>query len=141
MSDPREALEAVRGEISKAVIGQDRVVGGVFAGLLLGGHVILEGVPGVAKTLLVKSLGRSLGLEFSRIQFTPDLMPSDVTGNLVYESGSRDFRFRPGPIFANLVLADELNRTPPKTQAALLEPQAARQGSVAGDAARRPDPY
>ncbi len=141
MSDPREALEAVRGEISKAVIGQDRVIGGVFAGLLLGGHVILEGVPGVAKTLLVKSLGRSLGLAFSRIQFTPDLMPSDVTGNLVYESGSRDFRFRPGPIFANLVLADELNRTPPKTQAALLEAMEERQVSVEGEGRRLPDPF
>ena len=139
--DPRASLTAVRAEVAKVVRGQDSVIWGLNVALLLGGHVILEGVPGVAKTLTVKALARALDLEFKRIQFTPDLMPSDVTGNLVYEAGPGTFRFRPGPIFANLVLADELNRTPPKTQAALLEAMEERQISVEGEARRLPDPF
>jgi MoxR-like ATPase len=141
MTDPRESLIAVRAEVAKAVKGQEQVVGGLLAALLLNGHVILEGVPGVAKTLTVKALGRALDLDFRRIQFTPDLMPSDVTGNLVYESGTGEFRFRPGPVFANLLLADELNRTPPKTQAALLEAMEERQVSVEGRSQPLPDPF
>jgi MoxR-like ATPase len=132
-------LQAVRAEVAKAVMGQEEVVDGMLAALLLGGHAIVEGVPGVAKTLTVKALARALDLEFRRIQFTPDLMPSDVTGNVVYEN--RDFRFRPGPVFANLLLADELNRTPPKTQAALLEAMEERQVSVEGRAQALPDPF
>jgi MoxR-like ATPase len=141
MKDPRDALAAVRDEVSKAVVGQDAVVWGVLSALLVRGHVILEGVPGVAKTLLAKALARTLGLDFRRIQFTPDLMPSDVTGNLVYEAKAGKLRFRPGPIFSNLVLADEINRTPPKTQAALLEAMEERQVSIEGETHPLPDPF
>ena len=141
MSDARTALAQVRSEVGKVVVGQDPVLWGLTAALLLRGHVILEGVPGVAKTLMVKALARSLDLEFRRVQFTPDLMPSDVTGNVVYEASSGSFRFRPGPVFANLVLADELNRTPPKTQASLLEAMEERQVSIEGEAHRLPEPF
>jgi MoxR-like ATPase len=141
MKDPRDALAAVRDEVSKAVVGQDAVVLGVLSALLVRGHVILEGVPGVAKTLLAKAMARALGLDFRRIQFTPDLMPSDVTGNLVYESKVGTLRFRPGPIFSHFVLADEINRTPPKTQAALLEAMEERQVSIEGETHPLPDPF
>jgi MoxR-like ATPase len=141
MAEPNEVLRAVRTEVGKAVKGQEPVVFGMLAALLVRGHIILEGVPGVAKTLLVKALGCSLALDFRRIQFTPDLMPSDVTGNMVYESATGTFRFRPGPLFANLVLADEINRTPPKTQAALLEAMEERQVTVEGEAYPLPSPF
>ncbi|MCW3037434.1 MAG: regulatory protein [Actinobacteria bacterium] len=141
MAEPNEVLRAVRTEVGKAVKGQEPVVFGMLAALLVHGHIILEGVPGVAKTLLVKALGCSLALDFRRIQFTPDLMPSDVTGNMVYESATGTFRFRPGPLFANLVLADEINRTPPKTQAALLEAMEERQVTVEGEAYPLPSPF
>jgi MoxR-like ATPase len=141
VSDPREALAAVRTEVGKAVAGQDHVVGGLLAALLVRGHVLLEGVPGVAKTLMVKALARSLDLRFRRIQLAPDLMPSDITGNVVYESGTGEFRFRSGPVFANLLLADEINRTPPKTQAALLEAMEERQVSVEGESHSLPEPF
>jgi len=141
VAEVSEALNAVRVEVAKAVKGQEPVVFGVLAALLVRGHVILEGVPGVAKTLLVKALGRALALDFRRIQFTPDLMPSDVTGNMVYESSTGAFHFRTGPLFANLVLADEINRTPPKTQAALLEAMEERQVSVEGEAHPLPSPF
>ncbi|MGH2717080.1 MAG: AAA family ATPase [Actinomycetota bacterium] len=141
VGDPRAALGAVRAEVAKAVRGQDPVVAGVLAAMLVRGHVILEGVPGVAKTLMVKSLGRALSLEFHRIQFTPDLMPSDVTGNMVYEAKNASFHFRSGPIFANLILADEINRTPPKTQASLLEAMEERQVSVEGESHPLPSPF
>ena len=137
----REALDRVRGEVAKAVVGQDEVVRGLLVGLLARGHVILEGVPGVAKTLLAKAFARALDVSFRRIQFTPDLMPSDVTGNVVLEPAGGEFRFRPGPVFANVLLADELNRTPPKTQAALLEAMEERQVSVEGESHPLPDPF
>ncbi len=140
-SQPRKALAAVRTEVGKAVIGQDPTVWGLVTAFLVRGHVILEGVPGVAKTLMVKALARSLDLQFRRIQFTPDLMPSDVTGNVVYEARTGEFRFRPGPVFTNLLLADELNRTPPKTQAALLEAMEERQVSIEGETHPLPDPF
>ncbi len=141
MTDPRAALQRVREEVGKAVVGQDSVTWGLLAAFIVRGHVILEGVPGVAKTLLVKTVAAALNLDFRRIQFTPDLMPSDVTGNVVYEAKTSKFHFRPGPIFANLVLADEINRTPPKTQAALLEAMEERQISVEGDAHPLPAPF
>src|SRR5947207_765368 len=141
MTDPRETLGAVRAQVAKVVMGQEQVVTGLLASMLLQGHVILEGVPGVAKTLTAKALARSLDLEFRRVQFTPDLMPSDVTGNLVFESATAEFRFRPGPIFANVLLADELNRTPPKTQAALLEAMEERHVSVEGEGRILPAPF
>jgi MoxR-like ATPase len=137
----RAALAAVRAEIAKAVVGQDQVVTGLMIALLCRGHVLLEGVPGVAKTLLVRALAASLSLESRRVQFTPDLMPGDVTGSLVYDAKTAEFEFRPGPVFTNLLLADEINRTPPKTQAALLEAMEERQVSVEGTPRPLPEPF
>ena len=141
-SDPaREALRALRVEVAKAVVGQDAAVTGLVIALLCRGHVLLEGVPGVAKTLLVRTLSAALSLQTKRIQFTPDLMPGDVTGSLVYDARSAQFSFREGPVFTNLLLADEINRTPPKTQAALLEAMEERQVTVDGDPRALPDPF
>jgi MoxR-like ATPase len=134
----RDAFSRVRTEVGKAVVGQDAAVTGLMIALLAGGHVLLEGVPGVAKTLLVRTLSHTLKLETKRVQFTPDLMPGDVTGSLVYDSKSGEFEFRQGPVFTNILLADEINRTPPKTQSALLEAMEERQVSV--DGATRPLP-
>src|SRR3954453_4378857 len=139
--DPRAALTAVRDEVAKAVVGQDPVVTGLVIALLCRGHVLLEGVPGVAKTLLVRALAAALSGETKRVQFTPDLMPGDVTGSLVYDARTSRFEFRPGPVFTNLLLADEINRTPPKTQAALLEAMEERQVSVEGTPRPLPDPF
>src|SRR4051812_36426848 len=108
-------------EIGRVFVGQDTLVRGVLAALLADGHVLIESVPGLGKTLLVRTLGRVLGCAFNRIQFTPDLMPSDVTGSPVYDERQHDFRFRPGPVFTQLLLADEINRAPAKTHSALLE--------------------
>ena len=144
MSDPPAAhapIARVRDEIAKAVVGQDGVVTGLIAALLVRGHVLLEGVPGTAKTLLVKSVAGALDLAHARVQFTPDLMPSDVTGQTVYLQETAEFEFRQGPVFTNLLLADEINRTPPKTQAALLEAMEERQVTVEGAARRLPDPF
>jgi MoxR-like ATPase len=137
--EPRDAVLALRDEVGKVVVGQDGVLSGLVAALLVRGHVLLEGVPGVAKTLLVKTLAAALDLDTRRVQFTPDLMPSDVTGQLVLEGCT--FRFREGPVFTNLLLADEVNRTPPKTQAALLEAMEERQVSVEGAARPLPEPF
>ncbi|MGY4709812.1 AAA family ATPase [Mycolicibacterium sp. CBM1] len=137
----RAALLALRGEIAKAVVGQDAVVSGLVIALLCRGHVLLEGVPGVAKTLLVRATAAALSLDFKRVQFTPDLMPGDVTGSLVYDARTAEFVFREGPVFTNLMLADEINRTPPKTQAALLEAMEERQVSVDGQPRPLPDPF
>ncbi|HEY3332634.1 MAG TPA: AAA family ATPase [Capsulimonadaceae bacterium] len=121
----RDVMERIRLEIGKEVVGQDDTVLGALTGLAVGGHILLEGAPGLGKTLLVRTLAKSIGLSFSRIQFTPDLMPADVTGTNILsqpdEAGHRDFVFRKGPIFANIILADEINRATPKTQSALLE--------------------
>jgi len=136
----RTALLALRQEVGKAVIGQDPVVTGLVIALLCRGHVLLEGVPGVAKTLLVRSLAASLSLDTKRVQFTPDLMPGDITGSLVYDRDS-GFTFREGPVFTNLLLADEINRTPPKTQASLLEAMEERQVTVDGTPRMLPDPF
>jgi MoxR-like ATPase len=137
----RSALEALRLEISKAVVGQDAAVTGLVVALLCRGHVLLEGVPGVAKTLLVRTLAATLELGTKRLQFTPDLMPSDVTGSLIYDARTAEFSFQPGPVFTNLLLADEINRTPPKTQASLLEAMEERQVSVDGIPRALPDPF
>ncbi|GAA1278348.1 MULTISPECIES: AAA family ATPase [Planotetraspora] len=137
----REALATLRAEVGKAVVGQDAIVTGLVIALLCRGHVLLEGVPGVAKTLMVRALSATLSLDFKRVQFTPDLMPGDVTGSLVYDAKSSEFEFREGPVFTNLLLADEINRTPPKTQAALLEAMEERQISVEGSARMLPDPF
>ena len=142
--DPRIAILSVRDEVAKVVVGQDGTLSGLVAALLARGHVLLEGVPGVAKTLIVKTLAAALDLDVKRVQFTPDLMPSDVTGQLILEGpagAESGFRFRPGPVFTNVLLADEINRTPPKTQAALLESMEERQVSVEGVAHPLPDPF
>ncbi|MFE9428035.1 AAA family ATPase [Kitasatospora sp. NPDC006697] len=139
--DPRQALSALRAEIGKAVVGQDPAVTGLVVALLCGGHVLLEGVPGVAKTLLVRALSTALDVETKRIQFTPDLMPGDVTGSLVYDARTAEFSFQPGPVFTNLLLADEINRTPPKTQASLLEAMEERQVTVDGEPRPLPEPF
>jgi len=131
----RKTMEAIRAQIAIEVVGQDETVLGALTGLAVGGHILLEGAPGLGKTLLVRTLSKAVGLTFSRIQFTPDLMPADVTGtNILAQSdqhGRRDFVFRKGPIFANIVLADEINRATPKTQSALLE--AMQEHSVTAD--------
>ena len=132
-----QVAEEIRAEISKRVVGQKEVVEGLLTALLANGHTLLVGVPGLAKTLLISTLAEALDLEFSRIQFTPDLMPTDITGTEVIEedrsTGRRTFRFVRGPIFANVVLADEINRTPPKTQAALLQAMQEREVTAAGE--------
>jgi MoxR-like ATPase len=142
LAEARRALEA---EIGRRVIGQQAVVEGLLTALLADGHVLLVGVPGLAKTLLVSTLADALELEFSRIQFTPDLMPSDITGTEVLEedrsTGRRLFRFVRGPIFANVVLADEINRTPPKTQAALLQAMQERAVTAAGETMKLDRPF
>ncbi|EYR62046.1 hypothetical protein N866_12390 [Actinotalea ferrariae CF5-4] len=137
----REGLAALRAEVGKAVVGQDAAVTGLVIALLCRGHVLLEGVPGVAKTLLVRTLSTALQLDTKRVQFTPDLMPGDVTGSLVYDARTAQFSFREGPVFTNLLLADEINRTPPKTQASLLEAMEERQVSVDGQPRPLPDPF
>lgn len=139
--EARTALLAVRSEVSKAVVGQDAAVTGMLIGLLCGGHVLLEGVPGVAKTLLVRTLAMTLDVQTRRVQFTPDLMPGDLTGSLVFDSANAQFRFRHGPVFTNLLLADEINRTPPKTQSALLEAMEERQVSIDGEPHPLPTPF
>ena len=138
-------LGSLRTAIARAIVGQDAVVEQLLIGLLAGGHCLLEGVPGLGKTLLVRSLGQALDLKFRRIQFTPDLMPSDILGTELLEedhgTGHRHFRFQPGPVFTNLLLADELNRTPPKTQAALLEAMQEHTVSYAGVTHALPAPF
>ena len=137
----RESFAKLRTEVGKAVVGQDAAVTGLTIALLAGGHVLLEGVPGVAKTLLVRTLSHALKLETKRVQFTPDLMPGDVTGSLVYDAKAGEFEFRQGPVFTNILLADEINRTPPKTQSSLLEAMEERQVSVDGVTRKLPVPF
>jgi MoxR-like ATPase len=134
--DAQRLASRLRGELARAIIGQDAVVQEILTVFVAGGHALLRGVPGLAKTLLIKSLAQAVHLKFNRIQFTPDLMPSDIIGTEVIEedraTGRRDIRFIPGPVFANVILADEINRTPPKTQAALLEAMQEYQVTVNG---------
>ena len=138
-------VERLRAEVGRRIIGQDAVIDEILMALLAGGHAMLVGVPGLAKTLLISSLAQAMRLEFRRIQFTPDLVPSDITGTEVMEedaaSGSRTFRFVRGPVFANIVLADEINRTPPRTQAALLEAMQEHRVTAAGVSMRLPEPF
>ncbi|TDC25396.1 MoxR family ATPase [Micromonospora sp. 15K316] len=139
--EARAALHRLRTEVGKAVVGQDSVVSGLVIALLCRGHVLLEGVPGVAKTLLIRTVATALELDSKRVQFTPDLMPGDVTGSLIFDPHTAAFTFREGPVFTNLLLADEINRTPPKTQSALLEVMEERQVSVEGARRPLPDPF
>jgi MoxR-like ATPase len=140
-SGARAPIHALRDEVGKVVVGQEGTLSGLVAALLVNGHILLEGVPGTAKTLIAKAVAAALDLQFKRLQFTPDLMPSDVIGQLIFDSGSSGFRFREGPVFTNLLLADEINRTPPKTQAALLESMEERQVSIEGHTHPLPDPF
>jgi MoxR-like ATPase len=145
LEELRTAHAQIREQMARQIVGQNEVLDQLLMAVFARGHCILEGVPGLAKTLMVHSLAQSLSLEFNRIQFTPDLMPSDITGTeVLYEdrnSGARELRFVPGPIFANLILADEINRTPPKTQAALLEAMQERQVTAGGHRHALPDPF
>ncbi|MDG1381737.1 MAG: AAA family ATPase, partial [Flavobacteriales bacterium] len=143
----KEALDALRGkhaeltaEIRKVIVGQEEVVEQVLTSVFSGGHCLLVGVPGLAKTLLVNTIAEALGLSFNRIQFTPDLMPSDIIGSEILDD-QRRFQFNKGPLFANIVLADEINRTPPKTQAALLEAMQERSVTAAGQRHELPHPF
>ncbi|PJA73755.1 AAA family ATPase [bacterium CG_4_9_14_3_um_filter_65_15] len=140
-----QQYEAMRKEVAKVIVGQEDVVEEMLIALFAGGHVLLEGVPGLAKTLLISSLARVMELSFHRIQFTPDLMPSDITGSEVLEedhgTGKRSFRFLQGPVFANMILADEINRTPPKTQAALLQAMQEREVTAGGTTHRLAEPF
>jgi len=144
ISQFRETYAAIRAEIGRVVVGQDSIVEGTLNAIFAGGHVLLEGVPGLGKTLLVRTLGEVLDLSFSRVQFTPDLMPADILGtNLVMDSpdGRRQFQFQKGPIFAHLVLADEINRATPKTQSAMLEAMQERQVTAGGEVRPLPQPF
>ena len=135
----RDLHERVEEQVGKVVVGQEATLEAMLAAVAVGGHVLLEGVPGVAKTLLANAVARALGVDFARVQFTPDLLPSDVTGTMTLRGG--ELAFRQGPLFASVVLADEVNRTPPKTQAALLEAMQERQVTVDGRAHPLPDPF
>ena len=141
----KDAHAAVKAELAKVIVGQDKVIDELLIALFTKSHALLVGVPGLAKTLLISTLSQALDLSFKRVQFTPDLMPSDITGTEVIhadpETGRREFRFVKGPIFANVVLADEVNRTPPKTQAAMLEAMQERRVTVAGQEYRLPEPF
>ncbi len=141
----RDAFQEIKTQLSRVIVGQDQVIEELLIAMFSRGHCILEGVPGLAKTLMISTLAKSLSLDFSRIQFTPDLMPSDITGTEVIEenrsTGAREFKFIPGPLFANVILADEINRTPPKTQAALLEAMQERQVTVGRTRHRLGDPF
>ena len=141
VAEVRERLASVRTEVARAVVGQDAAVSGLLVALLCGGHVLMEGVPGVAKTLLVRSLAGALSVDTRRVQFTPDLMPGDITGSMVIDSHAGELNFREGPLFTNLLLADEINRTPPKTQSALLEAMEEGQVSVDGVSRALPRPF
>lgn len=139
-----QLAQALRQELHKAVIGQQEIVDGVLTALIAGGHVLVEGVPGLGKTLLVRALARCFGGEFSRIQFTPDLMPMDITGTDILQDGAdgrREFQFVKGPVFANIVLSDEINRAPPKTQAAMLEAMQEQKVTVVGKTFKLESPF
>ena len=140
-----DAYAAVRRELGKVIVGQEQVIEQLMIAIFAQGHCLLEGVPGLAKTLMVSTLAKTLSLDFNRIQFTPDLMPSDIVGTEVIQedktSGAREFKFLPGPVFANIVLADEINRTPPKTQAALLEAMQEKQVTIGGERHTLPRPF
>ena len=141
VADVQRRADLIFEQVERAVLGKRPVLEVVLVGMLADGHVLLEDFPGLAKTLLARSFAQAMSLDFARVQFTPDLMPSDITGSTIFDERSRDFDFRPGPIFANLILADEINRSPPKTQAALLEAMQERQATIEGVTHRLPRPF
>lgn len=141
VAEVREMADRVLDEVERAVVGKRPVLKVILTGLLADGHVLLEDVPGLAKTVTARSFAQAMALDFARIQFTPDLMPSDITGSTIFNEYNRSFEFRPGPIFANLVLGDEINRSPPKTQAALLEAMQERQTTIEGVTHPLPGPF
>ncbi len=141
LSRVSERSRAVLDEVGRAVVGKDEALRLVLAGILAGGHVLMEDFPGLGKTLAARSFAQTLGLEFKRAQFTPDLLPGDITGSFIYDQRAGDFEFRAGPLFAGLLLADEINRTPPKTQAALLEAMQEKQVTVEGRTFQLPRPF
>lgn len=136
-----ETIEKIKQELKKVIVGQDKILDLALVSLLSGGHVLVEGVPGTAKTLLVKALAQAVSLDFKRIQFTPDLMPADITGTKIFNMQTREFELKKGPIFTNLLLADEINRTPPKTQAGLLEAMAEERVTIEGETLPLTAPY
>ena len=135
------AIEQLKKEISKVIIGQGEMIDSLIIALLTDGHVLLEGLPGLAKTLTVKTLSQAMSLDFSRIQFTPDLLPADVTGTMIYQQKSESFAVRKGPLFASFILADEINRAPAKVQSALLEAMQERQVTIGEESFKLPDPF
>src|SRR5262249_59885756 len=140
LAEVRERAERIIAEVEKAIVGKRRPLELILLALLSDGHVLLEDYPGLAKTLIARSFAQATSLRFARIQFTPDLMPGDVTGSQIFDQRTTDFVFRPGPIFANLLLADEINRAPPKTQAALLEAMQERQVTIEKTTQQRQEP-
>ena len=136
-----ELLNTARQEMAKRIVGQTEMIDGLLTALIAGGHILLEGVPGLAKTLAVKTLAKITGLVFKRIQFTPDLLPADLTGTLVWEQATGSFSMRRGPVFANVILADEINRAPAKVQSALLEAMEEKQVTIGEKSYPLPDPF
>ena len=141
LSELKESIEKVRNEIKKIIVGQDKVIDMMIAGVLADGHVLIEGVPGIAKTLLAKLIAKTISADFSRIQFTPDLMPSDILGTSVFNMKTSEFEFNRGPIFSNIILIDEINRAPAKTQSALFEAMEERQVTVDGSTYKMDSPF
>ncbi len=137
----REVFEAIKAEVEGYIVGREKLLERLYEALLIGGHVLIEGVPGTAKTYLARAFAGTLGLNFKRVQLTPDLLPSDIVGVMVFNQRTLDFEFRPGPVFTNILLADEINRTPPRTQAALLEAMQEGQVTVAGVTRKLPEPF
>lgn len=141
MEQSKERLRAVREAIGRVIVGKDEIISQLLAAVIAGGHVLLEDLPGTGKTLLAKTLAKAMQLEFGRVQFTPDLMPSDVTGINYYQQKAGEFVFRKGPVFANILLADEINRATPRTQSSLLEAMEEKQVTVDGESRRLPEPF
>ncbi len=137
----REVFERIKTEVEEYIVGREKLLERLYEALLIGGHVLIEGVPGTAKTYLARAFAGTLGLDFKRVQLTPDLLPSDIVGVMVFNQRTLDFEFRPGPVFTNILLADEINRTPPRTQAALLEAMQEGQVTVAGVTRKLPEPF